>query len=302
MAKNRDTQTPNLPTTQREQVTVSAADVGKLPAEVSQQQYAIFQHDPGKIREIMSANLGQGGLRVFDLDRVKVPAGGGTAWGINTLEGGEQAVNEVEGIILHWRQVRRYFAQAFTGQGVPPDCYSDDDVFGIGNPGGACAKCPLSQFGSARDQAGKPSKGQACKQRRQLLLLMPGEFMPVLFDLPPTSLQDCSKYFLRLSSRALPFWGVRSRLTLEAEKNATGIKYSAARFSLAGKLSDSELKHVHALRTAIAPLMGRVIDQGTPPVAGNGPGNAQDDASGHGHEVDETQDGVHGDAYEGTVA
>src|SRR5262249_37088660 len=40
-------------------------------------------------------------------------------------------------------------------------CSSQDNLIGIGEPGGTCVKCPLSQFGSARNGEGK---GTACNQ------------------------------------------------------------------------------------------------------------------------------------------
>jgi len=54
---------------------------------------------------------------------------------------------------------RVYFRDKKKGGGIL--CRSDDMKQGIGEPGGECAVCPLNQFGSAKDGAGK---GKACTE------------------------------------------------------------------------------------------------------------------------------------------
>jgi hypothetical protein len=63
----------------------------------------------------------------------------------------------------------------------------------MGKPGGDCHKCPLAQFGSAVDQKGQPGKGQACKSMRMLLFLRQDDMIPMIVNLPPTSLQNAKK-------------------------------------------------------------------------------------------------------------
>ena len=56
-------------------------------------------------QDLVAQNIGAGGISAFELDRIQVPAGGSTMWTINTLEG-EEAVKEIEGIIVHMTRDR----------------------------------------------------------------------------------------------------------------------------------------------------------------------------------------------------
>ena len=69
---------------------------------------------------------------------------------IATLEG-EESAKTVEGIIVGWRPARIYWKKGLNEGGgkLPPDCTSIDGFIGIGDPGGACATCPFSKFGSS---------------------------------------------------------------------------------------------------------------------------------------------------------
>ena len=48
--------------------------------EVAIRPFVIFKTELADIREAMSANVGDAGLTAGDFERIKVPAGGGTAW------------------------------------------------------------------------------------------------------------------------------------------------------------------------------------------------------------------------------
>ncbi len=62
-------------------------------------------------------------------------------------------------------------------------------VQGIGEPGGACAICPLNAWGS-----GDNGRGKACKNMRHLFLLRDGAFMPLQIILPPTSIRPFNDF------------------------------------------------------------------------------------------------------------
>lgn len=220
-----------------------------------QDEYAIFKRPVEEMKEVMAANLGGQGFSAFDLDRIKVPGGGGTFWTINTLEGEEQA-RAVEGIILHWRDVRRYYRQGLeeTGGGSPPDCYSDDCVNGIGLPGGPCVQCPKAQWGSDP----KGSKGQACKVRRMLFVLRPGSTLPDLIDVPTGSLQNCKKYFQRLAAACIPYYAVVTRLTLAPMKNDRGVPYAEIQFAKAADLEAEPAGAIRKLRESVCAPLDRV--------------------------------------------
>lgn len=198
-----------------------------------------------QLGEIFRENVG-GQLSEFNLDRVKVPAGGGTMWEVPGLEG---ISNEktLDGTIVYNTSPRAYWKQNFdeSGGGTPPECSSKDGTYGIGEPGGECATCPLAKFGSAPLKKGqKESRGQACKQMRQLFMVRPNSLIPVLVTAPPTSLGEIQKYFLRLAGEAVPYWAVVTSLSLEKDKNKDGTVYSKIVPKMLKRLSEAEMKTV----------------------------------------------------------
>jgi len=112
-------------------------------------------------------------------------------------------------------------------------------IEGIGDPGGPCDKCPKNEWESA-----EKGKGKACVQKRNFLLLLPNQMIPVKLDAPPTSLQNLRKYFLRLASFSCPFNKVITNFSLSKDKNDKGIEYSKIEVKMQKKLSDIEVKSV----------------------------------------------------------
>jgi hypothetical protein len=227
--------------------------------------YVILNTDVGEIREAMEANVGDGQVASGDFDRIKVPAGGATAWTVQTLDG-EEMMKELVGIVVAWRDTRAYWrASMEEGDGnSPPDCSSVDAKTGVGAPGGDCRECELAKFGS--DSKGE---GQACKLIRQLLLIREDNRLPEIVSLPPSSVKSARQYFLRLASRGVPCYGVITRLGLEKTKNNQGIAYSRATFTSGGRLSADETAQAKAYADMIS---GYLSD--TPVVAAQprGPG------------------------------
>ena len=143
--------------------------------------FVIFQTEIADIREAMNVNVGDGGLNATDLERIKIPAGGGTAWTIQGLDG-EEMLKELSGIIIAWRDTRAYWSVPMeeSDGNMPPDCYSLDARTGEGKPGGNCHKCPNAEFGS-----GSKGEGQACKLVRQLFLVREDNLLPEIVTCRP---------------------------------------------------------------------------------------------------------------------
>jgi len=219
---------------------------------VVKENYALLSANE-TAREALAANLGGGKLNRMDLDRVGVPAGGSTMWSIPTLEG-EESAKELKGIILAFRDGRTYWRKRMgDGEQTPPDCYSEDGVNGTGSPGAACAGCPMNQFGTANEGAGK---GKACKEKRLLLMVRAGDVLPFVVNVPTTSLYGkstttCRKYFMRLSSKAVPFYDVESVLTLEKDKSVDGISFSRIAFNAARQLDEASRESVRLWRAKL---------------------------------------------------
>ena len=89
----------------------------------------------------------------FSFDRVKLPAGGGTAFEIPSAEGEDsEMAKDITGVIVYNHPAYAYYHDKYTGGNNPPDCGSFDGVNGIGNPGGNCQNCPYNKFGSGDGQ------------------------------------------------------------------------------------------------------------------------------------------------------
>jgi hypothetical protein len=209
-----------------------------LPAVVeNMDNWLVVQRGPDGVIEALQVNLADENITARDLDRITVPAGGGTTWEVPTLEGTAD-VKDLIGVILMCQNPRVYWKEAYGAGGgsAPPDCSSDDGVFGVGEPGGNCAECPLSEFGS-----GANGRSQACHQRRFVFFLSDDDMLPKVLNVPPASLRSVKKYLLRLANKGLPFYSVITRFGLEKTKNVDSIAYSQIVPTLVGKVPDPAL-------------------------------------------------------------
>jgi len=199
---------------------------------ITSSDYALIERRE-ELKQLLVSNLGNDQIRAFDLDRVRVPSGGGKSWMMPTLEG-EKAIPEINGIVLHWKPKRAYWSQEITQGETAPECKSEDGVLGFGTPGGQCNECPYSKWGSGKNG------GQRCKLMRFLFMVTPQDLLPFIVIIPPTSVDPIRKYFMRLISKGLRYYSVETKLRLVEYKNAQGIKYSR-----------------------VDPIMGRMIDPDT---------------------------------------
>ncbi len=224
-------------------------DVVKKETAIS--PFVMFNTEIAEIREAMDTNVGDTGLTAGDFERIKVPAGGGTAWAIQGLDG-EEIVKELAGIIIAWRDTRAYWSVPMeeSDGNMPPDCYSLDARTGTGKPGGGCLKCPLAEFGS--DPKGE---GQACKLIRQLFLIREDNLLPEIVNLPPSSVKPARQYFLRLASKGVPCYSVITKIGLEKTKNGQGIVYSKAMLTSGGRLTPEQTKRAKEYAALIEPFL-----------------------------------------------
>lgn len=232
-------------------------EVTQSTAVAKRGDFAVLNLERDQIQEIIATNLGGQGLTPFDLDRIRIPGAGSTTWVIPGLEG-ETESKEIVGVIIHHKPPRGYWKEKFGGQKNPPDCRSEDGISGIGNPGGLCRKCPMAQYGTAVDQAGKPAKGQACKEMRFLFMVRETDILPILVCLPPTSLQAVNKYLMRLTSQMVPYYGVVTRLTLEKTKSSSGIDYARVVPAMVGKLNDEQLAKMKTMVVGMRAVFDQV--------------------------------------------
>lgn len=213
-------------------------------------QFALFSRPVDKIAEIMKANIGEGRISIANLDRVKVPTGGGNAWSVPGLNGDEMQ-KEIQGILIYWKQSRAFWRQEYTGKSQEPDCRSEDGVVGEGDPGGPCAPCPFSQWESDP----KGGKGQACKANKQLFIIRPGTIMPMVLQIPATSITIFEKYMFRLASNMLSYYEVVTSLKLEKIDNGNVPAYSRVSFQYVDALSEDQCNAVEILRDQLIPVL-----------------------------------------------
>jgi hypothetical protein len=205
-------------------------------------------------RDVMKENLGAGGLDPTKLDRVKIPAGGGTAWEIPTLDGKGDIAKSLEVIIVAAQDVRSYYATEYDGSKNPPDCASLDTVTGSGEPGGQCRDCPKSKWGTAVDKNNNPTDGQACDQRKMMLCITKDSTLPFVVSIPPGSLGNINKYFMRLAGANLYFWAAVTNLSLKKTDSGGGIPYSVVVPEYVRSLSKEEIEGIIAYREGLGPM------------------------------------------------
>ncbi len=192
-------------------------------------------------------------------DRVTIPAAGGTVFEVpGTLPGEMDTVKEFSGVILFHHPLFTYYRERFTGGNNPPDCGSYDGVTGVGNPtgarpaGGACARCPLNQFGSGENG------GKACKNKRRIFILREGEMIPLVLTLPTGSMKEFGIYIKRLLGKGRKSCSVVTRFSLKKAVNAGGIAYSQAQFAVDRALTDAELPLILSMAEQVKQYATRV--------------------------------------------
>lgn len=241
----------------------------------------VMEYAPGGAGAValIRENVGGRGISAFDLPRVKMPSGGSTTWEVPALEG-PQAARSIEGIIVHWNTRRAYWSNR-ENEGAPPDCGSDDGVTGFGwngtNPTGDtedvkydangraifahdCAACPLGgedAWGTATDAKGNATRGKACKEVRQLFVLQPGELLPIVVSLSPTSIGEAHKFFMRMASSGVSYYGAVVSIALKAMGSGQQ-SYAIIVPSVVRRLEGDEQERIVAYRGGILPMLEAV--------------------------------------------
>lgn len=203
-------------------------------------------------QEVMAAfavNCASGSITEFDLPRIKV-ASGTALWLIPGLEG-DTTQPAIEGVVVLGRDTRVYYKSKDAGN-VPPDCSTIDGKTGKGDPGGACAGCPLAEWDSGENGA------QACKQVKQLFMLRGASMLPEVVSLPPTSLKAVRQFFLKLATQGIQYHHCILRIELEKAQNPQGKVYGKAVMKYVRKLSPDEIARAEEVRAFVESFATRV--------------------------------------------
>lgn len=206
-----------------------------------------------KTRELVVANMGNDAMNAFDLDRAMNPSGKGTKFTIPGLDDEDEMVSELQGVIVHHQSVRAYWEDEYKGGGSPPDCTSNDTIYGQGNPGGKCKDCPFAQFGSG------PNNSQACKLVKRIFLLREGELLPTLVTMSPVNYSAAKTYFLRLlSKKQLAFNHVVTKITLESDRSNSGFDYAKAKMAMVAELPPEMKDQMEQLSDMLKPFLADI--------------------------------------------
>jgi len=177
----------------------------------------------------------------LQLERIKIPVGGSTAFELPTENEDTELVKEFSAVILYHHPLNVYYASKYTGGNNPPDCGSYDALNGIGTPGGECKSCDNNQFGTGENGA------KACRNKRRVYLLREGEIFPLLLTLPTGSLKAFTKYIKTQLSKGKKSSAVVTRFALKKVNNTGGIAYSQAIFSFDRDLNPEECAAVQPI-------------------------------------------------------
>lgn len=225
-------------------------------------EFALFQNVNMDVTKLMKDNLQDEDFGPQDLDRIKVPAGGGQAFEIPTLEGTED-VKEIQAMVVAIKKGRAYWKEELTGEGTPPDCMSTDGNMGIGDPGGECKQCPFNQFESDH----KGGKGKACKEMRNVFILTENALLPFVLQVPPTSIKPLKKYVTGLTRYGKNIYQIITKISLEKTKSSSGITYSLIHFEPGQTLSQEQIETLNGYREAFI----QAFDQAHTASVSNGP-------------------------------
>lgn len=204
------------------------------------------------VQDLIEQNIAGEDVVISDFPRVKMS---GKVFMVPTLDDPDgEARKELSGVVIHTHMSRGYWSQPYGEGDDDPDCSSpkadagtprsdDTDL----NYGGVCSECPMSQWGTALI-----GKGQACTLSRIVYLLMTGDNLPVVLQIPPTSLGVFKSFGFGLTQVGLMHWQVEVALGVErVTKN--GIDFSKLTIRKSRSLSDVEQEMVANYRGAIVP-------------------------------------------------
>lgn len=219
---------------------------------------ALATLDVERIQDIINTNLAGQTLDIMNLQKVKVPGGGALTWEIPSLEG-EDSDRVIQGVIVYFTTPRgKWDAPLDQNDPAPPSCSSPDGVVGYGNPGGPCKTCKFNQWGSDP----KGGRGKACKEKVLLFLYREGQVIPLVVQVPATSLKNEFNHRLALSSAGLRHWEAVTELTLVKDTSGS-IPFSRIRFTVpkGGRLEPAAVERIQKYVVAIQPFLTQAAQQ-----------------------------------------
>jgi len=202
---------------------------------------------------------------------IKYPTSGASFWEVPNAKGEPEPVKEIEGVIVFKQLVRVFYPWGQAVSKQPPTCASLDlirpsaDIAQPQDGGKGCAGCPQAQWGTAKNQAGELTRGQACKQRLRVFLLRPGDPIPMLLSLPPTALKAFSQYAVQLRQSKASLLAVTTLFGLTDANSGGGTPYKAVTLKVGARLPFVQMQEAANVRAAFEQQMlrrGIQVDEG----------------------------------------
>lgn len=235
--------TKNIPPRQETQTAAG------LP--IIERQWAFSKTNVKRVFAAMAAASGRDQVDIFELDQLRVGAGGNSVFMVATPLG-PQPKQKIEGILVHHHAARAYWSQPFgAGTRQPPQCQSPDGVQGFGDPGGLCLKCPHAVFGTKPAQGGGQGRAPACKNMHILYVLYPYASLPAVLPVPGMSITPAREYLRWLAKQGYFAHEVLTEIGQEQARSADGITYSKLTFTCLGLLSEDTQKQLEAYSTEV---------------------------------------------------
>lgn len=236
-------------------------------------EFRVFQVEAQEVRDLIQLNLGGKRITEFDLQRIRIPAGGTKHWTIPTLEG-EEAVKSIEGIMVFFKDVRAWWPDT-EPTGKPPECRSDNAETGFGtrwdgDDPDAPHDCDTCKY-AAWESDPKGGRGQWCKQMRAIFILRRETFLPTVLFLPPTSLKEGQKYVMRLLDHGVPYYGAITAWDLVEDKSQEGQLFNRAVPRVVCQLDKAARDQVQAYVKYIQPSFEKVKIENDEDYYGNNP-------------------------------
>lgn len=217
-------------------------------------EYQVAQLDEN-IQELFQMNFGDEGLVMSDLPKAKMPSTGGGAFSVPGPDGEEDMKKMIEGVIIHAQPRRVFFERSFDEDpSAKPKCYSLDGK--VGGPNGeyagrSCKTCPFAQFGPNNERP-------QCTQRLELYILQKEALLPLVLNLPPTSLANWRKYKTFLFSQGYgAYQYVVTRVGLKTEETNGGRRATKAIFKPVYKMGREEAAKMKEYIAGIKPFIER---------------------------------------------
>lgn len=179
----------------------------------------------------------------MSFQRIKIPAGGNLVFEIPTDDPDNPNYEKtIDGVLIFHHDANAYWPEGSEyDENTAPLCSSVNGKQGIGEPGGSCVMCAMSQYGTSAE-----GRGKACKNMRMLYLLQSGECVPIQISLPPTSLKPFKNFVNQaFLLRRRPSYGSVIQIGLRKENNG-GNDYSVATFRLLENFEGEDLAQIRS--------------------------------------------------------